>query len=78
MKLLAGPWVGEFGWELFGWQGFLREHVQKNKYDEVIIASRPGHEVLYSDFCTKFLPCEVNSKKTSFFRCYDEPKSNPR
>ena len=20
-KLIAGPWVGEFGWELFAWQG---------------------------------------------------------
>lgn len=22
--LLASHWVGEFGWELFGWQGHLR------------------------------------------------------
>ena len=32
--LLAGPWVGEFGWELFCWQGFLRK--LSKQYDKVI------------------------------------------
>ena len=22
--LIAGPWVGEFGWELAAWQGYIR------------------------------------------------------
>jgi len=22
--LIAGPWLGEFGWELFAWQGYVR------------------------------------------------------
>ncbi len=33
--LLAGPWVGEFGWELFCWQGHLRR-ISKN-YNKTIV-----------------------------------------
>lgn len=52
--LTAGPWIGEFGWELFCWQSFLRS-MSKN-FDQTIIASRPGSEHLYADFCTTFIP----------------------
>lgn len=59
MKILAaGPWVGEFGWELFEWQGFIR-HKSKD-YDKVAVSSRPGHEILYKDFCDKFIPFSSN------------------
>lgn len=51
--LFAGPWVGEFGWELFGWQGYLRK-MSKN-YEKVYICGRPGHEALYKDFCTEYI-----------------------
>jgi hypothetical protein len=50
--LLAGAWVGEFGWELCSWQGHLRR--LSKKFDEVHIVSRKGHEFLYQDFATKF------------------------
>ena len=33
--LFAGPWVGEFGWELFCWQGMLRVNPFL-QYDKVI------------------------------------------
>jgi hypothetical protein len=44
----AGPWVGEFGWELFNWQGYLRK-LSKN-YEKMIVACRTGNNFLYSDF----------------------------
>ena len=50
--LLAGPWCGEFGWELFCWQGYLRK-VSK-KYKKIIVISRTGHELLYEDFADEF------------------------
>ena len=56
--LLAGPWVGEFGYELCQWQGFIRK--MSRDYDKTIVASRPGHEVLYSDFCSEYIPYEIN------------------
>ena len=72
--LVAGPWIGEFGYELFRWQGVVRQAVQEGNYDTVIVAARPGHEVLYQDFCTDFRPfaadinpCEgrFNTKETN-------------
>lgn len=52
--LFAGPWVGEFGWELFCWQGRLRAIA--DQYERVIVSSRPGHEALYEDFAHEFVP----------------------
>ena len=49
-----GPWVGEFGIELFGWQGYMRK--KSKGYDKVIVCSRSGHEELYKDFCNEFIP----------------------
>jgi len=46
--LVAGPWIGEFGWELFCWQGFIRK--LSRSYDKTIVYSRKGHDLLYTDF----------------------------
>jgi len=51
--MVAGPYIGEFGYELFKWQGYIRS--QAKNYDRVIVASRPGHGVLYSDFSDTFI-----------------------
>ena len=51
--LLIGPWIGEFGWELFCWQGHIRR-ISKN-YKKVVVISRPGHKFLYQDFCDEFI-----------------------
>jgi len=50
--LLAGPWVGEFGWELFCWQGHLR--FLSKKYNKILVIGRPGQEFLYKDFASKY------------------------
>ena len=52
-KLYAGPFVGEFGHELFCWQGVLR-HTSKN-YEQTTIVCTPGKEILYSDFADKII-----------------------
>ena len=61
-KLYAGPWVGEFGWELFCWQGYLRQLSKSFKHTTV--ACRKGHECLYEDFAetasVDCIPCESN------------------
>jgi len=46
--LVAGPWIGEFGWELMCWQAHLRR-ISKD-YEKTIVYSRKGHDVLYNDF----------------------------
>ena len=65
--LLAGPWVGEFGWELFGFQAYIRYLSQF--YKETHVISRPGHEILYADFSTKFYEFDPKSSDTSLYMC---------
>ena len=50
--LIAGPWVGEFGWELFAWHGYVRA-LSKNCENTVVI-SRNNSESLYTDFADEF------------------------
>ncbi len=51
-KLIAGYFIGEFGWELMRWQAIIR-HIAKN-YDKVIIGCERDKAFLYEDFATDF------------------------
>ena len=51
--LVVGPYIGEFGYELFKWQGYVR--TQAKLYDKVIVSSRPGHAVIYKDFAQNYI-----------------------
>ncbi len=44
-RLYAGPWVGEWGWEMCSWNPSLR-HLSK-EYDHVTVEIQPGMEYLY-------------------------------
>jgi ADP-heptose:LPS heptosyltransferase len=68
--LLAGPWVGEFGWELFCWQGHVRSLALQ--YDKTAVACKPGHEALYEDFADKIILYEPTSHDTNMFMCEGE------
>lgn len=46
--LIAGPWVGEFGWELLAFQARLR--ALRRQFDRIIILGGSGKAPLYSDF----------------------------
>lgn len=65
--LLAGPWIGEFGWELFCWQGYVRK-LSKN-YDKTIVISRPGNSALYEDFCDEYIEFDPKSFETDSWMC---------
>jgi len=69
-KLFAGPWIGEFGWELFGFQGYVRHMARQKYYDEIIISSHSGHEVLYQDFMTQFIPNDPEQTQTDMHRLH--------
>ena len=47
-KLICGPYVGEFGWELFFWSGYCR--ALSRHFDETTVITRPGRNMLYEDF----------------------------
>lgn len=63
MDLIAGPWIGEFGWELMSWQAYLRALVHQHKFDHVTIFGPPGHDILYSDFTDVYVPAVLDGIK---------------
>lgn len=57
----AGPFLGEFGWELMKWQGYLRSFMSAEKGT---VYCKFGHSFLYKDFAwtievTENLPAGV-------------------
>lgn len=72
--LLAGPWVGELGWELFCWQAYIRK-LSRN-YKKTYVISRPGQAFLYSDFADQYHEFDPKSWETSLHRCFNM-KANP-
>jgi ADP-heptose:LPS heptosyltransferase len=44
-NLFAGPYAGEFGWELMQWQGFIR--ARRAYYEHVHVLTYPGRDYLY-------------------------------
>ena len=52
-KLFAGPFVGEFGHELFCWQGKIRR--LSEDFEHTTVSCMPGKEVLYKDFADEII-----------------------
>src|SRR4051812_8095408 len=55
--LFAGPWLGEFGWELMCWQAFVRK--QSRFYEKTIVHCPAGREDLYADFASEIIPHSI-------------------
>lgn len=52
-ELLAGPWLGEFGWELMTWIPAIRRY--SRKFDGAIVVCKTGHDSLYRDFANTII-----------------------
>lgn len=65
-KCLAGPFIGEFGWELFCWQGFLRK--RRPNYDSMTVICRTGHRAIYEDFADEIIEIEIPSDSINMWR----------
>lgn len=72
-RLVAGPWYGEFGWELMSWQGHLRALAEN--YDEVTVCGPTGHSALYQDFADKFIPHSIQGAKDCWKTSKDQKDS---
>lgn len=60
--LIAGPWVGELGWELMGWQGYVRK--LRERYQRTIVISYPNREFLYEQ--CEFFPHDLQLQNSGF------------
>lgn len=67
--LIAGPWVGEFGWELFAWQAYIRSLAEY--FDKVVVISREGSRDLYKDFCHQFIPFQPPQELSDSYFMYN-------
>jgi hypothetical protein len=54
--LFAGPWVGEFGWELCWWNPMVRSMAEN--FEHVIVAAPESSRYLY-EFATEFIPLKT-------------------
>ena len=61
--LLAGPWLGEFGWEIMMWQARIRYLSTQKKYDKIVCITRTGHDLLYRDFADEILFLDIDGDK---------------
>lgn len=62
-NLFAGPYTGEFGYELMQWQGFVR--ARRRHYEQVHVLTYPGRDYLYEG-CT--VHChDINLKKAGYW-----------
>lgn len=67
--IFAGPFCGEFGWELFGFQGYLRAMSDRTEQN-IVVCSRPGHEALYEDFAAGYVAFTPPDKQPDVFRMH--------
>ena len=73
--LLAGPWVGEWGYEVACWVPHLRYVARR--YKNVIVGTRPGNDYLYADFATKIYHFKADNFTDRFMNhgaVYGPPK----
>lgn len=63
LHLFAGPWVGEFGWELMGWQGVVR--ALSSGYEHVTVCARETSKALYADCCDTFIAHTIQGQSNA-------------
>lgn len=74
--MIAGPFWGEFGWELLRWQGHLRW--LKEQVGHMHVICMPGHRYLYQDFADR-IDANVNrpaGEKPNMWKPVDDFPSN--
>jgi len=72
-NIIAGPFVGEFGWELFSWQGHLRWlSAQGHK---LYVFCRSGLEYLYNDHAKQVVSLYFENPGANCIQCHG---LNPR
>lgn len=59
--VIAGPFTGEFGWELMSWQGYVRAQAQNA--DIVVVCSTKGLRPLYADLNPIYLDHAIQGRR---------------
>ncbi|MCK5018188.1 MAG: hypothetical protein KAS32_14120 [Candidatus Peribacteraceae bacterium] len=59
-KILFGPFVGELGWEIKRWAGFIRWFKSNNPSTIVNVCTREGRKELYSGYVDSIITFEID------------------
>jgi len=52
--LLAGPYVGEIGWELMSWQAHVRRIFRDGGFDRLVVLGAAGRQAFYEDMAADY------------------------
>ena len=55
-NILIGPFIGEFGWELCYWHGWVKKYSKSHPNSKIFVASFEKSYPLYDNFVFKFIP----------------------
>lgn len=67
MNYVAGPFTGEFGWELFSWQGHLRALSKLGH--KVYVFCKAGHACLYEDHAEELVELPFDNAGANTVQC---------
>lgn len=67
-RLIAGPWIGEFGWELFNWHARIR--YLSEYYVDTLVVCRENSAYLYEDFANDFVFIDTGDLPTENNVCH--------
>jgi len=48
-EIIFGPFIGELGWEIYRWSGFVRRYKKLNPHKRIIVCTRENRQDLYND-----------------------------
>ncbi len=65
-NVIFGPIVGEFGWEIIVWSGFIRRFKLDNPSVNVIVVTRENRKSLYEDIVDEVVGFEINGDYKTF------------
>lgn len=72
-SICFGPFMGELGWELFRWAGFIRNFKTKNPNKKIFCSTRKGREDIYygsiDDIHTFKIQGDYISARANMYRC---------
>ena len=54
--IFAGPFLGEFGWELSHWMPHVRWLRKQYRGKKLVVSSYPGRQALYNEIVDEFIP----------------------
>jgi hypothetical protein len=63
---IFGPFIGELGWELFRWSGYVKWFKHKHKNAKNIVSTRKSRKDIYHGYCDEMLLFDIDGDYSIF------------